>query len=66
MLFILEVLVEVAGEHTVVELAHLICTLTVEALEGGVRGDDIHLPGCERAEVRADVAVERLSFFLRA
>ena len=57
-LLVFEILIEIAGDHAVVELAHLIGLFAVEALEALVRGDDIHLPGGEGAEVAPDVAVE--------
>ena len=57
-----EELIEVAGYHTVVEFSYLVGALAIEAFEGGVRGDDIDLPGRERAEVSADIRIESLGF----
>lgn len=40
----LKILIQIAGDHTVVELADLIRAHTVKALELWVRGDDVDLP----------------------
>ena len=57
---VFEELVKVAGDHSVVELAHFIRLPAVEFLEAGVRSDDIYLPRRERAEVLAELAIELL------
>ena len=59
-LFILKELIKIARDHTVIQLLYLICSFTVESLKAVVRGDDVDLPGSERAEVHADVSVESL------
>ena len=42
-LLVLEILIQIAGDHTVVELAHLIGLFAVEALKALVRGDHVDL-----------------------
>ena len=44
---IFEELIEIAGEHSVIELSDFIGSFAVEALEMRVRGDDVDLPGSE-------------------
>ena len=63
---ILKELIKITRYHTVIELLYLVRFFAVEALEALVRGYNVYLPGCERAEMSADVAVERLDLGERA
>ena len=42
---VFEILVEIARNHTVIELSDLVGTLAVKLFKRGVRGDYINLPG---------------------
>ena len=63
---VFKILIEIAGNHAVIELSHLVGLFAVEALKALVRGDHVDLPGGEGAEVAAHVAVEALNLLARA
>ena len=54
---ILKILIEIAGNHAVVELADLVGAFAVEAFKAFVGGDDVDLPGGKTLETAADGAV---------
>ena len=63
---LLKILIQVAGEHTVIELADLVRAAAVEPLKALVRGDHVDLPGGKRCKMTAEVAVERFYLLDRA
>lgn len=55
--FVFEILIEVTGDHAVIEFSYFIGTLPVQTLEVRMRGDDIDLPRGKGAKMRAHLPI---------